>query len=86
MVQVLTKDCHLIREGAPVPPEPPIGNWKPEVHVSVIGNYLLQNNLCSYMYIYLFSSFIRMVLELKLVFVNISIELMPINKMIVIRF
>lgn len=32
--QVPTKDCNLIREGAPVPPEPPIGHWKPEVHVS----------------------------------------------------
>lgn len=33
-MQVPTKDCNLIREGAPVPPEPPIGHWKPEVHVS----------------------------------------------------
>ncbi|XP_019879407.1 serine/threonine-protein phosphatase Pgam5, mitochondrial-like isoform X2 [Aethina tumida] len=24
--------CDLIREGAPIPPEPPIGRWKPEVH------------------------------------------------------
>lgn len=31
--EVPTKDCNLIREGAPIPPEPPIGNWKPEVHV-----------------------------------------------------
>ncbi|XP_064111210.1 serine/threonine-protein phosphatase PGAM5, mitochondrial-like [Macrobrachium nipponense] len=30
-----TKDiehCDLLREGAPIPPEPPIGSWKPEVH------------------------------------------------------
>jgi len=27
---VPVKDCHLLREGAPVPPEPPIGHWKPE--------------------------------------------------------
>ncbi|XP_068216845.1 serine/threonine-protein phosphatase PGAM5, mitochondrial-like isoform X1 [Palaemon carinicauda] len=24
--------CDLLREGAPVPPEPPIGSWKPEMH------------------------------------------------------
>lgn len=24
--------CDLLREGAPIPPEPPIGSWKPEVH------------------------------------------------------
>lgn len=23
-------DCNLIREGAPIPPEPPVGHWKPE--------------------------------------------------------
>lgn len=25
--------CELIREGAPVPPEPPVGSWKPEAKV-----------------------------------------------------
>lgn len=24
----------LITEGAPIPPEPPIGHWRPEQHVS----------------------------------------------------
>ncbi|XP_026495749.1 serine/threonine-protein phosphatase Pgam5, mitochondrial isoform X1 [Vanessa tameamea] len=24
------KDCQLIEEGAPVPPEPPVGHWRPE--------------------------------------------------------
>ncbi|KAB0791257.1 hypothetical protein PPYR_03057 [Photinus pyralis] len=23
-------DCNLIREGAPIPPEPPVGHWRPE--------------------------------------------------------
>ncbi|KAF2885284.1 hypothetical protein ILUMI_20907 [Ignelater luminosus] len=26
------RNCHLLREGAPVPPEPPVGHWRPEVH------------------------------------------------------
>ncbi|KAK9752009.1 Histidine phosphatase superfamily (branch 1) [Popillia japonica] len=25
-------ECNLIREGAPIPPEPPVGHWKPGVH------------------------------------------------------
>lgn len=25
--------CDLLREGAPIPPEPPIGSWRPEMHV-----------------------------------------------------
>ncbi|XP_055373220.1 serine/threonine-protein phosphatase Pgam5, mitochondrial isoform X2 [Condylostylus longicornis] len=26
----ITDHCNLIREGAPIPPEPPVGHWKPE--------------------------------------------------------
>lgn len=26
----ITENCNLIREGAPIPPEPPVGHWKPE--------------------------------------------------------
>ncbi|XP_002740413.1 serine/threonine-protein phosphatase PGAM5, mitochondrial-like, partial [Saccoglossus kowalevskii] len=29
--QVPCKNCDMIREGAPIPPEPPVGHWKPEV-------------------------------------------------------
>lgn len=32
--QVPVQSCDMLREGAPVPPEPPIGSWKPELHVS----------------------------------------------------
>ncbi|XP_075983500.1 serine/threonine-protein phosphatase Pgam5, mitochondrial-like isoform X2 [Anticarsia gemmatalis] len=28
--QIPTKDCQLLEEGAPIPPEPPVGHWKPE--------------------------------------------------------
>ena len=28
------ESCDLLREGAPYPPEPPIGNWRPETNVS----------------------------------------------------
>lgn len=28
------ESCHFIREGAPAIPEPPVGHWKPEAHVS----------------------------------------------------
>lgn len=27
------ESCDLLREGAPIPPEPPVGDWKPEVWV-----------------------------------------------------
>lgn len=26
----------LLREGAPIPPEPPVGHWRPERHVSCL--------------------------------------------------
>ena len=28
------ESCSLIEEGAPIPPEPPIGHWRPEKQVS----------------------------------------------------
>ncbi|XP_039751861.1 serine/threonine-protein phosphatase Pgam5, mitochondrial-like isoform X2 [Pararge aegeria] len=28
--EIEVKDCQLIEEGAPVPPEPPVGHWRPE--------------------------------------------------------
>lgn len=28
------ENCSLIEEGAPIPPQPPIGHWHPEPHVS----------------------------------------------------
>lgn len=31
---VATKDDLFLTEGAPIPPEPPIGHWKSEAHVS----------------------------------------------------
>jgi hypothetical protein len=31
----------LLREGAPIPPEPPVGGWKPLYHVQIIcGRHL----------------------------------------------
>ncbi|CAG9820564.1 unnamed protein product [Phaedon cochleariae] len=27
-------NCDFLREGAPIPPEPPLGGWRPEKHVS----------------------------------------------------
>ncbi|CAH0549607.1 unnamed protein product [Brassicogethes aeneus] len=32
ILDVPISHCDLLREGAPVPPEPPIGRWKPELH------------------------------------------------------
>jgi len=32
------KDCSMLEEGAPIPPEPPIGGWKPECYVSYKGS------------------------------------------------
>ncbi|XP_049793637.1 serine/threonine-protein phosphatase PGAM5, mitochondrial isoform X1 [Schistocerca nitens] len=28
---VPVQDCNMLEEGAPIPPEPPVGHWKPEV-------------------------------------------------------
>lgn len=25
--------CSMLEEGAPIPPEPPVGDWRPEPHV-----------------------------------------------------
>lgn len=27
-------NCSLIEEGAPIPPEPKVGHWRPQSHVS----------------------------------------------------
>jgi serine/threonine-protein phosphatase PGAM5 len=32
LVDVPVNNCDLLREGAPIPPEPPIGSWKQEMH------------------------------------------------------
>ena len=32
--EVPRKSCDMLREGAPYPPEPPTGDWKPEAYVS----------------------------------------------------
>jgi serine/threonine-protein phosphatase PGAM5 len=34
LVGVPVNNCDLLREGAPIPPEPPMGSWKQEMHVS----------------------------------------------------
>ena len=41
----ITDNCNLIREGAPIPPEPPVGHWKPEASVcfTFIVSYILLN-------------------------------------------
>jgi len=31
-VDETVEKCDLLREGAPIPPEPPIGTWRPEMH------------------------------------------------------
>ncbi|XP_071552689.1 serine/threonine-protein phosphatase PGAM5, mitochondrial-like isoform X2 [Panulirus ornatus] len=31
------EQCELLREGAPIPPEPPIGSWRPEMHFYADG-------------------------------------------------
>lgn len=32
------ENCSLIEEGAPIAPQPPIGHWHPEPHVSLVLN------------------------------------------------
>jgi len=31
-------ETDMLREGAPIPPEPPIGSWRPEKHVGTAIN------------------------------------------------
>lgn len=35
------KESDLLREGAPIPPEPPVGHWRPEKHVTIIPASLI---------------------------------------------
>ena len=35
--QMNISSCDLIREGAPIEPEPPLSSWNPEPHVSKNG-------------------------------------------------
>ncbi len=35
------RSSDLLREGAPIPPEPPVGHWRPEKHVSRRSSSLL---------------------------------------------
>lgn len=35
------ENCSLIEEGAPIAPQPPIGHWHPEPHVSVHLRYIV---------------------------------------------
>lgn len=32
----------LLCEGAPIPPEPPVGHWKPELYVSINDLFLIK--------------------------------------------
>jgi hypothetical protein len=37
---VPVSDCSLLEEGAPVPPEPRVGSWRPEPSVRLIFCYI----------------------------------------------
>ena len=37
--------CDLLQEGAPFPPEPPVGHWKPEMHVKYRQNCITKSAL-----------------------------------------
>lgn len=39
-------DCCLLEEGAPIPPEPPVGSWKPEPYVRLTYCFML-SDLCT---------------------------------------
>jgi hypothetical protein len=36
-------DCCLLEEGAPIPPEPPVGSWKPEPYVRQTFFFMLSD-------------------------------------------
>lgn len=39
-------DCQLIEEGAPIPPEPPVGHWRPEPRVNFNIFLIFFSNYC----------------------------------------
>lgn len=41
LIHVPVEDDPLLIEGAPIPPEPPIGHWRSEKHVSIKYNWLI---------------------------------------------
>lgn len=41
-------DCCLLEEGAPIPPEPPVGSWKPEPHVRLTFCFMLSDMFTIY--------------------------------------
>jgi len=38
---VKVEHCSLLREGAPIPPEPPLGSWRPEAQVCIETSFLI---------------------------------------------
>ena len=32
------EETDILREGAPIPPEPPLGSWRPEKNVRIVDN------------------------------------------------
>lgn len=71
----------LIEEGAPIPPEPRVGHWRPHSHVR---KYL--KKITNLLFFITYSSSLLMDPELKLVSVNTSIELMSHKKKILTQF
>lgn len=43
------ENCSLIEEGAPIAPQPPIGHWHPEPHVSIHIRYIVVDTQRKYM-------------------------------------
>lgn len=43
IANVPIENCSLIEEGAPIAPQPPIGHWHPEPHVSLTFNHFSFN-------------------------------------------
>lgn len=83
-------NCSLIEEGAPIPPEPPIGHWRPEDSVNK-QTILLLNSIAFITFFYhlflnIISSSSRTVLALKLVSVNTFTGLRHPKKRIAIRW
>ena len=77
---VPTKSCDMLREGAPIRPEPPHSTWKPEEYVSIYTNQCCLRVMRLPLYLCPLRSFFVMEPGLRQHFVSTSIVPHPLRR------